>query len=356
MELSQSFLLEELLGLRRENCSTYQTGVAMDEFYTDGWSCDFIDESQVLAASADAGMATAAGFAMPQMEPYFDLPFSEVYNSLDASFTAPVTTVADQFSLAYEINNGTTLLPPIHDQYTSMVDEEFTFLSNGVQHVGEDKYASGCKVEMVLSPGENLGSYKSLGGGKERRNGVKKVGGQPSKNLMAERRRRKRLNDRLSMLRSIVPRISKMDRTSILADTIDYMKELLEKVSKLEEEEKEHTEAGPINKLKELKSSEGQAKNSPKFDVKMGEKDTRIDICCSTRPGLLISTVNTLETLGLEIQQCVISCFNDFSMQAACSQVAEEPMELTTEEIKQALFRNAGYEGRCLKESSQEMS
>uniref|UniRef100_A0A7N0ZVZ2 BHLH domain-containing protein n=1 Tax=Kalanchoe fedtschenkoi TaxID=63787 RepID=A0A7N0ZVZ2_KALFE len=324
MELSQPFLLEEWLAMKRENCSTYQTGVEMSEFYTDGWSCDFIDEPQALAASTDVAMGTATGFAMPQMEPYFDVPFSEVYNTLDACFDAPAPAAADQFNLAYEINNGATLLPPIPDQNTSMMDEDFTFFSNDcVELMKEDKHASGCKVEMVLSPNENLGSStsKMSGGGRERRNGAKKAGGQPSKNLMAERRRRKRLNDRLSMLRSIVPRISKMDRTSILADTIDYMKELIEKVSKLEEEEEEHTEAGPINKLKELKSSEGQAKNSPKFDVKMGEKDTRIDICCTTRPGLLLTTVNTLEALGLEIQQCVISCFNDFSMQAACSQV-----------------------------------
>ena len=49
--------------------------------------------------------------------------------------------------------------------------------------------------------------------------------------------------------------------------------------------------------------------------------DTRIEICCAGKPGLLLSTVNTLEALGLEIQQCVISCFNDFSMQASCSEV-----------------------------------
>lgn len=57
------------------------------------------------------------------------------------------------------------------------------------------------------------------------------------------------------------------------------------------------------------------------FDVERKEKETRIDICCATRPGLLLSTVNTLEALGLEIQQCVISCFNDFSMQASCAEV-----------------------------------
>ena len=59
------------------------------------------------------------------------------------------------------------------------------------------------------------------------------------------------------------------------------------------------------------------------FDVERRDQDTRVSICCTTKPGLLLSTVNTLEALGLEIHKCVISSFNDFSLQASCSEVSK---------------------------------
>jgi len=57
-----------------------------------------------------------------------------------------------------------------------------------------------------------------------------------------------------------------MDRTSILGDTIDYMKELLERIGKLQEEEMEEG-TNQINLLsicKELKPNEVMVRNSPK--------------------------------------------------------------------------------------------
>lgn len=173
-----------------------------------------------------------------------------------------------------------------------------------------------------------------------------KVQGQPSKNLMAERRRRKRLNDRLSMLRSVVPKISKMDRTSILGDTIDYMKELLERINHLQEEMEGKDE---VSIFKELRQNDTlPVRNSPKFDVERRDSHTRIEMSCSGKQGLLLSSVSALEALGLEIQQCVITCFNDFSLHAACSEDLEQTALVSAEEIKQQLFRTAGYGGRCL--------
>ena len=58
-----------------------------------------------------------------------------------------------------------------------------------------------------------------------------------------------------------------MDRTSILGDTIDYMKELLEKISKLQEEMQKEGETNELNFIgisKEAKPNEVMARNSPK--------------------------------------------------------------------------------------------
>ncbi|KAL2527873.1 transcription factor bHLH [Forsythia ovata] len=200
-------------------------------------------------------------------------------------------------------------------------DGDFTILGNG------------CVDIAVQTDPQNMF--------RERKGKGKKIDGQPSKNLMAERRRRKRLNDRLSMLRSIVPKISKMDRTSILGDTIDYMKELLEKINKLREEMKDEN-------LNQINYMAKQVRNPTKFEVERKNQDTRIEMCCAAYPGLLLSTLAKLESMELDIQQCVISSFNDFSLQASCCEAAGHQSIVSPEDVKQELFRNAGFGGRSL--------
>ncbi|XP_057480371.1 transcription factor ICE1-like [Actinidia eriantha] len=239
--------------------------------------------------------------------------------------------------------------------------EDFSIDGSGLNY-DSDEFLDFNKVEESGKNGGNCSNANStvIGGDQK---GKKK--GLPAKNLMAERRRRKKLNDRLYMLRSVVPKISKMDRASILGDAIEYLKELLQKINDLHNELESTPPSSSLTpptssfypltptplslpcRIKEelcpssLPSPNGQP---ARVEVRLREgRAVNIHMFCSRRPGLLLSTMRSLDNLGLDIQQAVISCFNGFALDIFRAEQCREGQDVHPDQIKAVLLDSAGF-------------
>ncbi|XP_050220315.1 transcription factor bHLH35 isoform X2 [Mercurialis annua] len=147
-----------------------------------------------------------------------------------------------------------------------------------------------------------------------------------SKNIVSERNRRKKLNERLFALRAVVPNISKMDKASIIKDAIDYIQELHEQERRIQAEIME-LESGPLKKnhsggydfeqelpvlLRSKKKKIDQFYDSTgsrtcpievlELSVAyMGEKTLLVSLTCSKRTDTMVKLCEVFENLKLKI-------------------------------------------------------
>uniref|UniRef100_A0A8R7NY44 BHLH domain-containing protein n=1 Tax=Triticum urartu TaxID=4572 RepID=A0A8R7NY44_TRIUA len=128
---------------------------------------------------------------------------------------------------------------------------------------------------------------------------------------MQERKRREKVNERFIVLRSLVPFVTKMDKASILGDTIEYVKQLTKRIQDLESS----TVRGPaMSKEKRTlltgkegpsSSSSGSSSSAPvatDVQVSIIESDALLELRCPDRRGLLVTIMQALqEQLRLEV-------------------------------------------------------
>ncbi|KAF8377074.1 hypothetical protein HHK36_030447 [Tetracentron sinense] len=172
---------------------------------------------------------------------------------------------------------------------------------------------------------------------------VGRIGREPqSKNLVAERKRRKKLSERLLALRALVPKITKMDRASILGDAIEFLKELQKQAKDLQDELEEPSDpegaknSGSNSSNNNFQSEmpnpngishganpeHGKALNgSQTIHDKAQEMEVQVEVAiiggnefflkvfCEHKPGGFVRLMEALNSLGLEVTNANVTTF-----------------------------------------------
>ncbi|KAH7443865.1 hypothetical protein KP509_02G053900 [Ceratopteris richardii] len=204
-----------------------------------------------------------------------------------------------------------------------------------------------------------------------------------SKNISSERRRRLKLNEKLYCLRALVPSISKMDKASILADAVQYVRELKQKVDNMEEE---------IASLEEYKmkivrtpqrhhaAMDGSRKRYAQFSTKsrnlahhivheldvekMNDALFYIQIHCMKSSGVLLQLARAIEALDVKIVNASSMSKNDHLINTLMIEVHAK-RGLDVGDVQRAVitsfakfgifFMESSFRSKCSKKESTEI-
>ncbi|KAL6650745.1 hypothetical protein ACP70R_009670 [Stipagrostis hirtigluma subsp. patula] len=187
-----------------------------------------------------------------------------------------------------------------------------------------------------------------------RRAGLKIAGSMSSAtyaqdHIIAERKRREKINQRFIELSTVIPSLKKMDKATILSDATRYVKELQEKVKALEDgsdgrsiiesvvlHAKKPCTAVPDEGGSPSWESPGTPpvkKSLPEIEARLSEKSVMVRIHCEDGKGVVVRMLAEVEELRLSIVQASVIPFSACTLIITITAKVEESFTGTPEEI-----------------------
>ncbi|XP_020086268.1 transcription factor bHLH18-like isoform X2 [Ananas comosus] len=208
------------------------------------------------------------------------------------------------------------------------------------------------EVEFVISYNNSEQNYEAIGS-KQRSNMVKFGAASPQAqdHIVAERKRREKLNQRFIELSAAIPGLKKMDKASILEDAVKYVKELSEKVKTLEDQSPKTIESVVLRK-KSCRSCDQDGSSSynnhdskrclsekplPEIDARIHEKNILVRIHCENLKGVLVKVLSEIEELHLSVTNTSLMPFQGGSIIITVIAQIEEDFNLTVEDLARKL-------------------
>lgn len=169
--------------------------------------------------------------------------------------------------------------------------------------------------------------------------------------VIAERNRRE-LQQQFHSLATIVPGVKKADKISLLGSTIDYVKQLEEKVKAMEEPGTQRLSECTVFERKcristahnnddaaghsGSGSGSGDAEHSSPATVEASVRGNTVlrKICCKARRGVLVMVLSELENQGLTIITTNVLPFTDSCLNITITAKIQEGFSSTVELVK----------------------
>ncbi|TVU09485.1 hypothetical protein EJB05_42961, partial [Eragrostis curvula] len=141
--------------------------------------------------------------------------------------------------------------------------------------------------------------------------------------VMAERKRREKMQQLFVALATIVPDLTKTDKISILGTTVEYVKKLEEKVKTLEEQNTKRTYESTVLESKHHVSTHidgasssdeiatGVVGSGPVIEASVYGDTILLKMCCEQKKGVLVMVLTELENQGLSIANTSILPITD---------------------------------------------
>ncbi|WCJ32060.1 basic helix-loop-helix (bHLH) DNA-binding superfamily protein [Euphorbia peplus] len=165
-------------------------------------------------------------------------------------------------------------------------------------------------------------------------------------NVVAERKRRQKLNHQFIALSAMLPCLKKKDKASVLGDAIKYVKQLQERSEVLEEHKKKiSVESVVLVKKSHVSAGDGSSSSGensgdggydlqlPEIEARVSKKDVLIRLHCTKQQGVVPKILNEIENLHLSIINTSVLSFGNSTLDVTIISQMDAEFSMTVKDV-----------------------